>query len=108
MHCEAVAPSSISRAPGDRVKTDRRDAMLLAKLTRSKDLAVVFVFVFVLVLVRDGGEKCWATLHGGDAPAINDQRPDRERGAAAAINGILVFRFECVHGLQSLNADLSL
>ena len=27
LHCEVVAPSSIPRSPGDRVKTDRRDAL---------------------------------------------------------------------------------
>ena len=32
LRCDVVAPSSIPRAPGDRIKTDRRDAMLLAKL----------------------------------------------------------------------------
>lgn len=29
--CDVVAPSSIPRRSGDRVKTDRRDAMLLAR-----------------------------------------------------------------------------
>lgn len=32
--CDVVAPSSIPRAPGERVKTDRRDAMKLARLAR--------------------------------------------------------------------------
>jgi transposase len=27
-HCEVVAPSKIPRRPGDRVKTDRRDALM--------------------------------------------------------------------------------
>jgi transposase len=30
-----VAPSSIPKRPGDRIKTDRRDAMMLARLSRS-------------------------------------------------------------------------
>ena len=30
-----IAPSSIARAPGDRVKTDRRDAMAIARLLRN-------------------------------------------------------------------------
>ncbi len=38
-----VAPSSIPRPSGERVKTDRRDAMKLARLTRSNDLAIVRV-----------------------------------------------------------------
>jgi len=42
-HCDVVAPSSIPRPSGERVKTDRRDAMKLARLARSNDLAVVRV-----------------------------------------------------------------
>ncbi len=42
-HCDVVAPSSIPRAPGERIKTDRRDAMKLARLARSNDLAIVRV-----------------------------------------------------------------
>ena len=38
-----VAPSRIPRAPGDRVKTDRRDAQNLAVLHRSGDLSPVWV-----------------------------------------------------------------
>ena len=41
--CEVVAPSSIPRRSGDRIKTDRRDAMLLARLARSGDLTAVRV-----------------------------------------------------------------
>jgi transposase len=42
-HCDVVAPSRIPRATGDRVKTDRRDAMMLARLHRSGDLTPVWV-----------------------------------------------------------------
>ena len=38
-----VAPSLIPKKAGDRVKTDRRDAMQLARLARSGDLTVVYV-----------------------------------------------------------------
>jgi transposase len=41
--CWVVAPSLIPHKPGDRVKTDRRDAMQLARLARSGDLTVVYV-----------------------------------------------------------------
>ena len=41
--CAVVAPSLIPRAPGDRVKTDRRDADKLARLYRSGDLTPVWV-----------------------------------------------------------------
>ena len=42
-HCDVVAPSSVPRPSGERVKTDRRDAMKLARLARSNELAVVRV-----------------------------------------------------------------
>ena len=41
--CEVVAPSSIPKRSGDRLKTDRRDAMMLARLSRSGDLTAVRV-----------------------------------------------------------------
>lgn len=41
--CQVVAPSKIPRRAGDRVKTDRRDALLLASLARSGELTAVTV-----------------------------------------------------------------
>jgi len=41
--CHVVAPSLIPRKAGDRVKTDRRDAMTLARLMRSGDLRAISV-----------------------------------------------------------------
>ena len=41
--CQVVAPSLIPRAPGERVKTDRRDAKKLARLLRGGDLTAVWV-----------------------------------------------------------------
>jgi len=38
-----VAPSLIPKKPGDKVKTDRRDAVELARLLRSGDLTAVYV-----------------------------------------------------------------
>ncbi len=38
-----VAPSLIPRKPGDRIKTDRRDAINLAKLHRAGELTPVWV-----------------------------------------------------------------
>lgn len=40
---EVVAPSLIARAPGERVKTDRRDARKLARLARAGELHFVVV-----------------------------------------------------------------
>ena len=41
--CQVVAPSLIPRKPGDRVKTDRRDAVSLARLHRAGELTAVWV-----------------------------------------------------------------
>lgn len=41
--CMVVAPSKIPRAKGNRIKTDRRDAMQLARLLRSGDLTPIYV-----------------------------------------------------------------
>jgi transposase len=41
--CLVVAPSLIPKRPGDRVKTNRRDAMSLAKQLRAGDLTAVWV-----------------------------------------------------------------
>jgi transposase len=42
-HCIVVAPALIPRRPGDRVKTDRRDATALATLHRAGELTPVWV-----------------------------------------------------------------
>lgn len=41
--CIVIAPSLVPKSPGDRVKTDRRDALKLARLLRSGDLQPVWV-----------------------------------------------------------------
>src|SRR3982074_865535 len=41
--CVVVAPSLIPKKPGDRVKTNRRDAVALAKLLRAGELTAVWV-----------------------------------------------------------------
>lgn len=41
--CEVIAPSLTPRRPGDRVKTDRRDAEKLARLYRAGELTVIRV-----------------------------------------------------------------
>jgi transposase len=41
--CAVVAPSLVPKKPGDRVKTDRRDALKLARSHRSDDLTAVWV-----------------------------------------------------------------
>ena len=41
--CMVVAPSLIPRKPGDRIKTDRRDSLGLARLLRAGELTAVWV-----------------------------------------------------------------
>jgi transposase len=51
--CLVVAPSLIPKKPGERVKTDRRDAAQLARLLRSGDLTSVYVPTVEDEAVRD-------------------------------------------------------
>src|SRR5438093_6028317 len=53
LRCHVVAPSLIPRKPGDRVKTDRRDAVLLARLMRSGDLTSIYVPTLEDEAIRD-------------------------------------------------------
>jgi transposase len=51
--CWVGAPSFIPKKAGDRVKTDRRDAMPLARLMRSGDLTPVYVPALDDAAIRD-------------------------------------------------------
>jgi transposase len=53
MHCEVIAPSLIPARPGDRIKTDRRDAARLALLFRAGQLSSVRVPTEAEEAVRD-------------------------------------------------------
>ena len=52
-HCYVVAPSLMPKKSGDRVKTDRRDAVQLARLMRSGDLTPVYVPTVEDEAIRD-------------------------------------------------------
>ena len=43
VECTVVAPTLVPKKSGDRVKTDRRDALKLARSHRSNDLTAVWV-----------------------------------------------------------------
>ena len=80
-HCDVVAPSSIPRPSGERIKTDRRDAMKLARLARSGDLAVVRVPGPADEAVRD--------LVRAREDSVREQRNARHRLKALLLrNGI--------------------
>jgi transposase len=55
LSCAVVAPSLIPRKPGDRVKTDRRDAVTLARLLRSGDLSAIYIPTVEDEAIRDLG-----------------------------------------------------
>ena len=51
--CTVVAPSLIPRKPGERIKTNRRDAVSLARLLRAGELTAVWVPDATHEAVRD-------------------------------------------------------
>ena len=51
--CMVVAPALIPKRPGERVKTNRRDAVTLARLNRAGELTGVWVPDLVHEAVRD-------------------------------------------------------
>ncbi|WRL66343.1 IS110 family transposase [Blastococcus brunescens] len=53
IRCEVAAPSKINRPPGDRIKTDARDAVLLARLLRLDDIVAVRVPTVAQESARD-------------------------------------------------------
>jgi len=42
-HCQVIAPSLIPKRAGDRIKTDRRDGLRLAELTRAGELHAIWI-----------------------------------------------------------------
>jgi transposase len=53
VRCEVIAPSLIPKAPGDRVKTDKRDCRRLARLHRAGELTAIRVPTPAEEAVRD-------------------------------------------------------
>src|SRR5438552_13630712 len=70
--CFVVAPSLIPRKPGDRVKTDTRDAVTLAHLARSGDLTPVYVPAVPDEALRDLARAREDALH--DLNARSEER----------------------------------
>jgi transposase len=68
--CTVVAPSLIPRKPGDRVKTNRRDATQLARLLRAGELTAVWV-------PEEGHEAMRELVRARDA-AVDDLRRKRQ------------------------------
>jgi transposase len=68
--CTVVAPSLIPRKPGDRIKTNRRDATQLARLLRAGELTAVWV-------PDEGHEAIRELVRARDA-AVDDLRRKRQ------------------------------
>src|SRR6478609_6239099 len=72
--CVVVAPSLIPKKPGDRVKTNRRDALNLAKLLRAGELTAVWV--------PDRGHEAMRDLTRARETAMMDLRSKRQQVSA--------------------------
>lgn len=72
--CTVVAPSLIPRRPGDRVKTNRRDAISLARLLRAGELTAVWV--------PDEGHEAMRDLVRTRAAAVETLRVHRQQVSA--------------------------
>jgi transposase len=71
LDCLVVSPSLVPRKSGDRVKTDRRDAVMLARLHRAGELSPVHV--------PDERDEAVRDLIRARTDAIKDQRASRYR-----------------------------
>ena len=56
--CYVAAPSLLPRKPGDRIKTDKRDALMLAKVLRNQEIVSVYVPSASDEAVRDYLRMC--------------------------------------------------
>src|SRR5437879_2737893 len=72
--CVVVAPSLIPKRPGDKVKTNRRDALSLAKLLRADELTAVWV--------PDGAHEAMRDLTRARETAMLDLRTKRQHISA--------------------------
>jgi transposase len=72
--CMVVAPSLIPKKAGDRVKTNRRDAVALAKLLRAGELTAVWV--------PDGRHEAMRDLTRARGAAVVDLRSKRQQVTA--------------------------
>src|SRR6201990_1462026 len=72
--CVVVAPSLIPKRPGDKVKTNRRDALGLAKLLRADELTPVWV--------PDGRHEAMRDLTRARETAMLDLRTKRQHVSA--------------------------
>jgi transposase len=72
--CMVVAPSLIPKRPGDKIKTNRRDAVSLAKLLRADELTAIWV--------PDSHHEAMRELTRARETAVMDRRAKRQQISA--------------------------
>lgn len=101
--CQVIAPSKTPRATGDKVKTDRRDALSLARFLRSGDLTPIHVpdesieALRDLVRARDDAKRAEKTAkhHLGKFLLRHDRRYARKTAwSDLHLKWIATLRFE--------------
>jgi transposase len=92
--CTVVAPSLIPRKPGDRVKTNRRDAVALAKLLRAGELTPVWV--------PDETHEAMRDLVRARAAAVETLRVHRQQVSAFMLKHGRVFPRKTAWGARHL------
>lgn len=92
--CTVVAPSLIPRKPGDRVKTNRRDAMALAKLLRAGELTPVWV--------PNEGHEAMRDLVRARAAAVETLRVHRQQVSAFMLKHGRIFPRKTTWGARHL------
>jgi transposase len=71
VECEVVAPSLTPKRPGERVKTDKRDARKLARLLRAGELTPVYI--------PEPTDEALRDLCRARSDAVDDRRRSRQR-----------------------------
>jgi transposase len=90
--CSVVAPSLIPRRPGDRVKTNRRDAQSLARLLRAGEL--------VRVWVPDEKHEAIRDLSRARDAAVRDVRAKRQQVGSFLLRQGRIFAGKTAWGLR--------
>jgi transposase len=84
VHCDVIAPSLVPTAPGDRVKTDKRDSRRLVRLLRAGELVAIRVPTPAEEAVRD--------LCRARADLVADRRRARQRLGSFLLRHARVYR----------------
>jgi transposase len=105
VHCDVIAPTLIPKKSGDRIKTDRRDALKLARFYRSGDLTPIWV--------PDQSHEALRELVRLRAAAKKDQHRSRRRTVQFLMRygyrkpkGVTSWRLHFVTWVKAIKFDL--